>query len=134
MSSCNNQNDQMLRDADISVETQLCDLCSNLFSAWDDEWIGYQTHHEGYESLLRSVKAGCHLCEKLKDVWDHSAAGIQDPMCRSFIDFSMVYEMSIRVVSEAYSLRGGGKYYGNFPLSMISLKEERAVFTVDFAI
>lgn len=117
MSFCNNQNDQMLRDADVSIETQLCDLCSNLFSAWDDEWIGFQTHHEGYKSLLRSVKAGCRLCGILKDLWDHYAGkSAHGPTYYSEIDFTLVDRMLYRVSSKAYP-EVSGKYYKNCPLS-----------------
>lgn len=121
MASHNNENDEILKDADMSLETQLCEHCSYLFSAWDDKWIGDQTHHEGYESLLRSVKAGCRLCDKLKDVWDHFASGIQDPTCCSFINFSMVSELTLCIASKPYS-EVCGKYYKNYPLSMTRKK------------
>lgn len=105
----NSQNDQVLKGGEISVETNLCEFCSYLFSA-HDEWRGYQGHHEGRESLLRSLEAGCQLCEKLKEGWDHFAGGwVHDPVCESLASPGWD-EMTLRVWSQEYS-RSYGKYY-----------------------
>lgn len=117
MSSCDNQNNEMSEDAKISIETQLCELCSHLFSTWGDEGPGWQTHHEDHESLLRSLTAGCQFCEILKDGWDHFAVGlVHDPMCHSLIHITNWNGRKIiaRFVSEAYS-----REYGESPPTKI---------------